>query len=108
MFCKKGVLRNFVKFTGKHLRQSLFFNKVAGLKSKALAQVFSCEFYEISQNTFLTEHLWWLLLLFKEYQDFFQRYFYNFVPVCHFSIHSFANVEDVPITILAVLGFLIS
>ena len=25
----KGVLRNFVKFIGKHLWQSLFFNKVA-------------------------------------------------------------------------------
>ena len=29
VFCKKGVLRNFAKFTGKHLCQSLFFNKVA-------------------------------------------------------------------------------
>ena len=28
---KKGVLRNFAKFTGKHLCQRLFFNKVAGL-----------------------------------------------------------------------------
>ena len=27
---RKSVLRNFVKFTGKHLFQSLFFNKVAG------------------------------------------------------------------------------
>ena len=27
MFCKKGVLRKFVKFTGKHPCQSLFFNK---------------------------------------------------------------------------------
>ena len=27
---RKGVLRNFAEFTGKHLRQSLFFNKVAG------------------------------------------------------------------------------
>ena len=27
---KKGVLRNFAKFSGKHLCQSLFFNKVAG------------------------------------------------------------------------------
>ena len=27
----KGVLRIFVKFTGKHLCQSLFFNKVEGL-----------------------------------------------------------------------------
>ena len=25
---KKGVLRNFIKFTGKHLCQGLFFNKV--------------------------------------------------------------------------------
>ena len=31
VFCKKGVLRNFTKFTEKHLCQSLFFNKVAGL-----------------------------------------------------------------------------
>ena len=38
VFYKKGVLRNFTKFTGKHLCQSLFFNKVA------------------------VEHLWWLLL----------------------------------------------
>ena len=28
---KKGVLRNFAKFTGKHLFQGLFFNKVVGL-----------------------------------------------------------------------------
>ena len=28
---RRGVLRNFVKFTGKHLCQSLFFNKVAGM-----------------------------------------------------------------------------
>ena len=28
---RKSVLRNFTKFTGKHLRQSRFFNKVAGL-----------------------------------------------------------------------------
>ena len=38
VFCKKVVLRNFTKFTGKHLCQSLFLNKVA------------------------VEHLWWLLL----------------------------------------------
>ena len=31
-FYKNGVLRNFAKFTGKHLCQSLFFNKVAGEK----------------------------------------------------------------------------
>ena len=32
VFCKKGVLRNFTKFTGKHLCQSLFFNKVADVR----------------------------------------------------------------------------
>ena len=29
---KTGVYENFTKFTGKHLCQSLFFNKVAGLR----------------------------------------------------------------------------
>ena len=67
VFCEKGVLRNFAKFTGKRLCQSLFFNKVADLRpatlltktlwhatllKEALAQVFSCEFCEISMNTF--------------------------------------------------------
>ena len=32
VFCKKGILENFAKFTGKHLCQSLFFNKVAMLR----------------------------------------------------------------------------
>ena len=31
MFCRKGILRNILKFTGKHLHRSLFLNKVAGL-----------------------------------------------------------------------------
>ena len=60
VFCKKDVLRNFTKFTGKHLCQSLFFNKIVGLET--LAQVFSCEFCEMSKNIFSIEHLWWLLL----------------------------------------------
>ena len=30
--CEKGVLRNFAKFTGKYLWQSLFLIKVAGLR----------------------------------------------------------------------------
>ena len=28
------------------------------IKKEALAQEFSCEFCEISKNTFFTEHLW--------------------------------------------------
>ena len=45
---QKGLLRNFTKFTGKHLF----------IKKETLAQVFSYEFCEISKNTFFTEHLW--------------------------------------------------
>ena len=61
------VLKNFVKFTGKKLCQSPFFNKVAGLRpvtslKKRLWQMFSCEFREIFRNTFFIEHLRWLLL----------------------------------------------
>ena len=51
VFCKKGVLRNFAKFTGKHLCQ-----RPASLLKKTLAQLLSCEFREIFKNTFFTEH----------------------------------------------------
>ena len=36
LFCKKGVLKNFAKFTGKHPCQNLFLNKVAGLRPVTL------------------------------------------------------------------------
>ena len=52
VFYKKDVLRNFAKFIGKHLCQSLFLNTVAGLRPESLAQVFSCEFCKISRNVF--------------------------------------------------------
>ena len=56
VFCRKGVLRNFAKFTGKRLWQSLFFNKVTGecnsIKRETLSQVFSWEFCEIYKNAF--------------------------------------------------------
>ena len=52
VFCKKSNLRNFTKFTGKYLCQRLFFN----IKKESVAQVFSCEFCEISKNNIFTEH----------------------------------------------------
>ena len=39
VFFKKVVLTNFAKFTGKHLCQILFFNKVAGQASLVDASV---------------------------------------------------------------------
>ena len=68
VFCKQGVLRNFAKFTGKHLCYSLFCNKVAGprvatlLKKETLAQCFPVNFAKFLRTTFYIEHLWWLLL----------------------------------------------
>ena len=44
VFCKKSVLRNFAKFTGKHLCQRTWPATL------------------LTKNTFLTEHLRWLLL----------------------------------------------
>ena len=34
IFCKKGALRNFAKFTGKYLCKSLFFNEVVFLNTE--------------------------------------------------------------------------
>ena len=36
VFCKIDVLRNFSKFTGKYICQSLYFKKVAGLRPPTL------------------------------------------------------------------------
>ena len=36
VFCKKAVLKNFAKFLGKYLCQSLFSNKAVGLRPAAL------------------------------------------------------------------------
>ena len=53
VFCRKGVLKNVAKFRGKHLCQSLFFNKVAGLRRN---------FAKFLRAPFFTEHRRWLLL----------------------------------------------
>ena len=54
---RKGVVKNFAKFTGKHLCQSLFINKLQAkpfnfINKETQAQVFSCELCEISKNSF--------------------------------------------------------
>ena len=52
VFCEKGVLRNIAKFTGKHLYQSFYLNKVATLWKRDSGTGVLCEFCEISKNTF--------------------------------------------------------
>ena len=59
VFYEKGVLRNFTKLTGKHLCQSLFFNKVAGLRHRC----FPVNFAKFLRTSFLTEPLWWTFIM---------------------------------------------
>ena len=40
VFCKKGVRKNFTIFTGKQLCQSLFFNKLEGLRQAIIGVTF--------------------------------------------------------------------
>ena len=60
----RGVLKKFVKFTGKLLCQNLFFNKVSDLRPATLLKkilwyrYFPVNFYEIFKNTFFTDQLW--------------------------------------------------
>ena len=54
---KKGVLRNFGKFTGKYLCQSLFFNKVAGLKKRLWHRCFPVNFAKNLRAPLFTEQL---------------------------------------------------
>ena len=67
---KKGVLRKFSNFTGKHLCWSLFLIEVflqisqisqENTKKEIPAEMFSCEFCEISHNIFFKEPFGWLL-----------------------------------------------
>ena len=76
---KKDALRNFTKFTGKHLCQGLYFNfcrpKACNFnKKETLAQVFPCEFCEVSKDTFFTIDFWTATCdFFAEPKHFFYR-----------------------------------
>ena len=69
------VLRNFAKFTGKHLCQTLFFNKVPNLRTGTLLKksvwhrCFPVNFAKFLRTTFFTEHLRWLFLDKKVWHD---------------------------------------
>ena len=68
MFCKKGVLKNFTKFTEEYLCQSLFFNKVAGLKptnllkKKLWNKCVPVNFVKFLKAPISIENFSWLLL----------------------------------------------
>ena len=86
VFCEKDVLRNFAKFIGKHLCQSLFFNKVAGLRPATLLKkrlwhrCFPVSFTKFLRTPFISEHPQWLLLGHRHWRDV-QDFF-----LCHFCV----------------------
>ena len=49
MFCKKSVLKNFIKLTIEN-------------PCRSRSQVLFCQFCKIFKNIVFTEHFWWLLL----------------------------------------------
>ena len=71
---KKGVLSNFTKFTGKHMCQSLFFNKVAGLRHATLLKkrfwpmCFPVNFVKFLRTLFLQNTSGRLLLVISSYE----------------------------------------
>ena len=62
MFYEKGVFKNIEKFTRKHLRLSLFFNKKKALqfylKKRLWHRCFPVNIGKFLRTPFLTEHLW--------------------------------------------------
>ena len=65
---KKVFLKISQKFTGKHMCQSLLFNKVAGprpatlIKKRLWHRCFPVNFAKFLRTSFSIEHLGWLLL----------------------------------------------
>ena len=53
VFCKKGVLENFAKFTRKHLCLSMLFNKIAGLKKRPWNKCFPVNFAKFLRTPLL-------------------------------------------------------
>ena len=61
VFCKKAVLKNFVKFTGKHLfRSHFFFDKVADIQA--------CNFIKMRQSN-IRLFLWILRNFEKHFEE---------------------------------------
>ena len=69
VFYKKDVSRIFAKFTGKHLCQRLFLNKVAGnFKNSLWHRCFPVNTCEFLRTPFSTEPLWATVSAFNGHQ----------------------------------------
>ena len=110
---RKVVLRNFAKLTGKHLCQSLFFNKVTGqrpatlLKKRFWYRCFLVDFGKFFKSTCFTEHLWktafvYLRIKFEDYRilivifvmKFSIVFVYDLKLTSHRILHYFSKVTN--------------
>ena len=80
VFCRKAFLKKWSKFTGKHLCQSLFFNKVAGLRP----------------SPFLEKILWYRCtpVNFAKLLRTPNPFFYRITPVAAFD-HNYHKFEEI-------------
>ena len=62
VFCQKGVLKNFAKFTGNSPFNNAGLSPPTLLKKRPLNRCFPMKFAKFSRTPFLIEHLRWLLL----------------------------------------------
>ena len=62
VFCQKGVLKNFAKFTGNSPFNNAGLSPPTLLKKIPLHRCFPMKFAKFSRTPFLKEHLRWLLL----------------------------------------------
>ena len=81
-FVRKGVLRNFVKLTGRQLCKSLYFNKVACrlvtlLKKRLRQRCFPVNFAKFLRTAFLQNTFGRLLLLVNTNWSLFLYFIYN-------------------------------
>ena len=94
---KKGVVKNFAKFTGKHQCQSVFFSKVWDLRPITILKegpwhrLFSLNFAKCFRTLFLQNHSRRLLLDFWISFAFFSLYFWKISGI--YSNISFTNFE---------------
>ena len=68
VFCRKGVLKNFTKFTGKHLCNNCT-GSVTLLKKGLWHRCFPVNFVKFLRTPFFIEHLWTTASVYFTYPD---------------------------------------
>ena len=85
MFYNKGILKNFAKFTAKHLCQSLFFDKVPGLSLWILRNFQEHLFYRTPLDNCFSKNneysLPWIDLIFRVIMDVLWRRTNSYSPI---------------------------